>query len=284
FSARRYLNRSLDRARAVQDFPLMIYSLSYISSCELALGNIDESVQALGLANSLAYQQNLFALQAEAQYRYAKLHILKGEFHEADIKLRQSISLELISSARTSTRGLALKYIQLARLALRSGHYEKARKFYYRAEVHSYKNHVRTTEAVACYGQALIALLQNEISLAHRLRRRARALAGGMSKIRKNKKFLHIEFIFALNEKNYSACMDILRLRYILSRRSKVALSQTVRMAFLLEKASAQACPVRRSWLLRYNRHTENPQLTFLKTDLPFQDGRLEDLLPYLLL
>lgn len=289
-SAKRYLLKALMSARAVQDSRMIVHILCYQSSTFLMLGEISEAVKALEEALDLTESNPNTSLQSEILYRKAKIYLTKNDFATANTLLRKSIALEL-RAKHTARRGIALKYIQLARLEIRRKEFSVARKYYRRAELHARRSNYRTTEAVAHYGQALMALLSNETDLAQSHVRRARQLAGGKSEIQKNQKLLQIEFMFAIHDKNYPLCQRILQLRYSLNRRSKLLVVNTVKMALILERVSKKAFPVRDSWILTAKKYLKvlsssinQEQFRKLLRNPNLPVDRFEDLLDYLIL
>ncbi|WP_415064358.1 helix-turn-helix domain-containing protein [Bdellovibrio sp.] len=289
-SSKRYLNKALEAAEAVQNVRMIVHVLCYQSSNFLMLGEVDEAVSALEKALKLSEDASQTALLSEILYRKSKIYLTKNDFVTANTLLRQSIALEL-RATQSARRGLALKYIQLARLEIRRKNFSLARKYYRRAEMHARRSNFRITEAVAHYGHALTALLFNDNVLAQKHLRRARQLVGGRAEIQKNQKLLQIEFMFALHDKNYALCQKILQLRYSLNRRSKLLVVNTVKMALLLERVSKKAYPVRESWILTAKKYLKvlanninQEQFRKLSRSPNIPLDHFEDLLDYVIL
>ncbi|MFM6930030.1 MAG: helix-turn-helix domain-containing protein [Bdellovibrio sp.] len=253
-SAKRYFSRAASKAEALQSPHMIIRVKCYCSSNLLMLGEVQQALQILEEAEQLNTTEGDLFLLSEIFYRKAKLYLTNNEFDMANNLLRRSILLEMKTCSHKS-RGLSLKYIQLARLELRCHRYDKAWRFYVRAESHAHKWNLRTNEAVANYGKALVSLVNQKSEEASQFLKKARRLAGGASEIEKSQKFLQIEFMFAIYQKDYERCAEILSIRYMMNRRSKLLLVNTVKMAVLLDRVSKGAYPVRPQWSARAQKY-----------------------------
>ncbi|KHD88362.1 MAG: hypothetical protein OM95_09480 [Bdellovibrio sp. ArHS] len=289
-SAKRYLQKALALSRAVQDSRMTVHVLCYQSSTFLMLGEISEATQSLEQALQVLQDTPNSLLRSEVLYRQAKIHLAQNDFMMANSLLRKSIALEL-RTRHSPRRGISLKYIQLARLEIRRKNFSQSGKYYHRAEWHARRSNFRITEAVAHYGQALVAFHFEDASMARKHLERARQLAGGKSEIQKNQKLLQIEFIFAIREKNFALCQKILQLRYSLNRRSKLLVVNTVKMAVILERVSKGAYPARESWILTAKKYAKalsksanQEQFRKLLRNSYEPKGQFEDILGYLIL
>lgn len=256
-SAKKYFSRAVAKAEALQSNPMIIRAKCYASSTLLMLGEIQQALKILEEAEKLNQVEDDMYLQSEICYRKAKVYLTRNDFGAANALLRRSIFLELRSCSYKS-RGLSLKYIQLARLELRCHRYDRAWRFYVRAEAHAHKWNMRTNEAVANYGKAIVSLLNKKSYEASQFLKKARLLAGGLSEIEKNQKFLQIEFMFAMYQKDYQRCSEVLTMRYRMNRRSKILVVNTVKMATLLDRVSKGAYPVRLQWWARGQKYLKS--------------------------
>lgn len=256
-SAKRYYTRAASKAEALQSNWMIIRVKCYSSTNLLMLGEIKQALQILEEAEELNQVEGDLSLLSEIYYRRAKLYLTNHEFDKASTLLRRSIFLE-IKSCAYNARGVSLKYIQLARLELRRNQYDKALRFYVRAESHAYRRNMRTNEAVANYGKAFVYLLNERSEDASLSLKKARRLAGGASEIERCQKFLQIEFMFAMHQKNYERCAKVLSARYRMNRRSKLLVVNTVKTAVLLDRVSKGTYPVRPQWLARAQKYLKS--------------------------
>lgn len=259
-AAKASLEEAIELAKLTKNIELHIRAQASLCAVLKFLGKHE---QALAILESTDWENipKFAPLLSEIEYRKASLLTAQNDLESAELQLKKSLLRELRSRPRTS-QSVALKYIQLARIQLRQGRFFKAAHFYKRAETHAHRAGGGPTEAVAHYGQAIVAIILNQPQLAEQEHRKARLLAGGRKGVRASQKLLQIEFIFALYRRDFPLCQRIIQMRYKLNRHSPPLIVDTVKQALLLEKLSEGKIKVRPSWFMRAHRYMQHLRLS----------------------
>ena len=286
-SARRFLNEAVTTAAATKNERTHLLASSYLGSVHKADGRYlqAEKILANSLRQALAFGDQ--AVIADIEYRRGSLYIAQGEFTLAEQTIKRSLLREL-KLPRATTRGPALKYIQLARLAFRRLNLTLAKRYYERASKHASRRGSHHTEGVAHYALALIYYMQGDSKQAEQQLRRARLLFFEPEGQFTNQKLLQIEFIYALYDKRYDRAETILRARYKLNRHSPTLIVEVVKSAVLLERVSNGKFKCRATWRARADKYIQDFHLTYraeqIKKIPAVKSVTFENIIQYLIL